>query len=189
MAAVLAGGNGRRLGFDKAAVRFESGTLLEHAVGLVRPLADCVVVVGRRFESGRFRAVEGHPDAYPEAGPLGGIATALRLSQPRRCLIVPCDMPLLRRGLLARLIRLHRPETDATLLMNPVRGWPEPLVGVYAARCLPHMVEAIAAGRLAIWRTLARLTVRHVSISVDQADQLVNLNTPNDLSRLDLQGA
>ena len=170
------------MGCDKADVVYESTTLLDRAVRLVQPLADRVLVIGRRVPDGRLATVEAHLDAYPDAGPLGGIATALKLSAPHACLIVPCDMPLLTQDLLRRLIRTCVGEVDCALVDNPMRGRLEPLVGVYAARCLPPMEQAIAAGRLAIWRTLKLLTVRGVTVPDHQRDQLVNLNTPRDLS-------
>jgi len=179
---VLAGGDSRRMGSDKADVVYESTPLLDRAVRLVEPLADRVLVVGRHVPDGRFAAVEAHLDACPNAGPLGGIATALKLSAPHACLIVPCDMPLLTQDLLRRLIQACVGEVDCALVDNPMRGRLEPLVGVYAARCLPPMEQAIAAGRLAIWRTLKLLTVHGVTVPDDQRDQLVNLNTPRDLS-------
>jgi molybdenum cofactor guanylyltransferase len=190
------------MGQDKAHVSIGSITLLEQAVRRAHVLADRVLVVGRteeqvveRIGDRTFRGaagelvVEHYPDAYPGAGPLGGIATALRLSRPHACLIAPCDMPLLGEELLRRLVRSHARDTDCTLLMNPVIHRPEPLVGVYAARCLPFMEQAIDAGRLAIWRTLRQLTVRYVTPSPDELDQLTNLNTPRDLSRLDTSSA
>ncbi len=182
-AAVLAGGGSRRMGFDKALAELSSGTLLGRAVGLVRPLVDRVLVIGRRVDPARLPDVEGHLDAHPQAGPLGGIVTALEHSRPDSCLIIPCDMPLLGRDLLERLIDLHTPAMDCTLLVNPLTERWEPLVGVYGARCLPALTEAIEEGRLAIWRTLVRLEVQRVAVPHEQAGRLLNLNTPGDLRR------
>ncbi|MBN1346350.1 MAG: molybdenum cofactor guanylyltransferase, partial [Phycisphaerae bacterium] len=67
---------------------------------------------------------------------------------------------------------------------NPKRGWPEPLIGVYGARCLPLLDGAIAAGELAIWRIFERVQVHHLEVSPEEAEQLLNLNTPGDLTQL-----
>ena len=176
------------MGRDKTEVQLESQTLLERAVSIVRPLADRVLIVGKDVGPRPFDGIETHLDDHANAGPLGGIATALRLARPHPCLIIPCDMPMLSAGLLGRLIGSHGRDLDCTLLMNPDTGRPEPLVGVYAPSCLAAMAESIAAGRLAIWRTLAELRVRHVPVPAAQADQLVNLNTPNDVSGLEQLG-
>jgi molybdopterin-guanine dinucleotide biosynthesis protein A len=180
---VLAGGRSRRMGFDKTEVLLEVGTLLEHAVRRLLPLADRVLLVGRRADDLRLGPIEGHEDAYPEAGPLGGIATALCLARPRPCLIIPCDMPMLTTDLLGGLLAAHDSSVDCTLAVNPTTGRWEPLVGVYEACCLAPFQQAIADRRLAIWRTLERLRVRRLSIPAAQADQFINLNTPDDLAR------
>ena len=176
------------MGQDKTEVRFESETLLERAVSIVRPLSDRVLIVGKDVGPRLIDGVETSVDDHADVGPLGGIATALRLARPHPCLIIPCDMPMLGADLLSGLIRSHGRDVDCTLLVNPDTGRIEPLVGVYASSCLDAMSASIAAGRLAIWRTLAELTVRHVPVPAAQADQLVNLNTPNDVSGLEQLG-
>ncbi len=184
-AAVLAGGAGRRMGVDKAGVRIGSETLLERAMRLARSVSRRLFVVGRSFEAQGSPDAPRIPDDYVEAGPLGGIATALRLAASQDCLILPCDMPLLSEDLLRRLIALHHDQpADCTLVVNPIRGRPEPLVGVYAPTCLAPMRESIAQRRLAIWRTLEPLRVQLLTVPRDEARQLVNLNTPKDLTEL-----
>ncbi|MBN1342925.1 MAG: NTP transferase domain-containing protein, partial [Phycisphaerae bacterium] len=119
VAAVLAGGDGRRMGLDKTQMRVGSATLLERAVELAEAIADRVLVIGRTGVNGLPGQVEAHPDDCPNVGPLGGIATALRLSHPAGCLVIPCDMPLLRGELLRRLIEAHRAASpDITLVVN-----------------------------------------------------------------------
>lgn len=196
VAAVLAGGGSRRMGTDKARVQIGSTTLLDQALRRAMSVADRVLLIGRRLDAmpvrsdrrpagtARRLSVESHLDAYPDAGPLGGIATALKLSRPHACLITPCDMPLLEVELLECLIRAHTEDVDYTLIKNPLARYPEPLVGVYAARCLPVIEQAISEGQLAIWRALSGMARRCVEVSPAEAEQLANLNTPRDLLRL-----
>ncbi len=68
LGAVLAGGQSRRFGSDKAVAMLDGQTLLDHALAALRPHCDAVVVVGR-----------GKIADWPRAdmGPLGGIAAAL----------------------------------------------------------------------------------------------------------------
>jgi molybdopterin-guanine dinucleotide biosynthesis protein A len=74
LGAVLAGGRSSRFGSDKALARIGSETLLERGVRVMSYCCDYVVVVGRKNAP-----APSLPDwPGPDAGPLGGIAAALR---------------------------------------------------------------------------------------------------------------
>lgn len=100
---VLAGGQSRRFGSDKAAAPFRGRTLLDFSIMALRPHCDLVLVAGRY-----------HP-AYPLSadrpgrgfGPLGGLAGAMQRARTlgfSRLLSLPCDTPRLPDGLLAALL-------------------------------------------------------------------------------------
>ena len=105
---VLAGGQSRRMGRDKATLLLPTGqTLLQRAQALVRSLED---QNGLRFlpalVSGKVDS--GIADAVPDRGPLAGLYSVSRFLQQRgmpcdALLVVPVDMPLLRRADLQKL--------------------------------------------------------------------------------------
>jgi molybdopterin-guanine dinucleotide biosynthesis protein A len=123
---VLAGGQSRRFGSDKAAASFRGRTLLDFSIMALRRHCDLVLV------SGRY-----HP-AYPLTadrpgrgfGPLGGLAGAMQRADAlgfSHLLSLPCDTPVLPDGLLAGLL-LHIEGTYAAAC--PVIGfWPTRLGG------------------------------------------------------------
>lgn len=74
LGAVLAGGQSRRFGSDKALAVSGGATLLEHAVAALEAQCDAVIVVGRG--EAPCATVDDWPQAG--AGPLGGVAAALR---------------------------------------------------------------------------------------------------------------
>src|SRR5687767_2755533 len=82
---VLAGGQSRRMGRDKAIMMWNDKTLLDHMIQLLLTAAGPVRVVGR----GEL------PDRLPGNGPLGGILTALEVTETHRNLILGTDLPLL----------------------------------------------------------------------------------------------
>ncbi|WP_299944712.1 molybdenum cofactor guanylyltransferase [uncultured Microbulbifer sp.] len=95
---VLAGGRSRRMGRDKALLTHpECGSFLEHAEALLRalPLAQ-VVTSGAR--------PGGIEDLVPERGPLGGLYSVALATGAEAALVIPVDMPLLRRAHLAELL-------------------------------------------------------------------------------------
>lgn len=87
---VLAGGESRRMGRDKAALRWKDCSLLDHMVLLLSTVADAVRIVGR----------DELPDRVPGQGPLGGILTALEATDSDANLFLAVDLPLLTPGFL-----------------------------------------------------------------------------------------
>jgi molybdopterin-guanine dinucleotide biosynthesis protein A len=82
---ILAGGQSRRMGQDKATLNWGDKSLLDHMVQLLSTVTAPVRVVGR----GRFL------DRIPGKGPLGGILTALQSTDRDSNLLLAVDLPLL----------------------------------------------------------------------------------------------
>jgi molybdenum cofactor guanylyltransferase len=138
-AIILAGGRSSRFGRDKASEPLLGRTLLQHAVDRVAPLVQELIVVraaGQQLPSiESLLAVRIVDDAYPGAGPLGGIYTGLSAATAERCLAVACDMPLLSAPLLREL---QRRAMGCDIVM-PVLEYPEPLHALYSGACLAPM--------------------------------------------------
>lgn len=119
LGAVLAGGESRRFGSDKALALLKGRPLIAHAIDALAAQADAVVVCGKEWG-------DWVPDRpAPGLGPLGGINAALHCAAARgydAVLTVPCDVPALPADL-AR--RIAAPGTAAWLAEMPVIGlWP-----------------------------------------------------------------
>lgn len=82
---ILAGGQSRRMGQDKAALKWGTTSLLEHMVHLLSTVVPSVRIVGRG----------GLPDRIPGKGPLGGILTGLESTDQPANLFLAVDLPLL----------------------------------------------------------------------------------------------
>lgn len=105
---VLAGGQSRRMGRDKASLLLATGqTLLQRAQAMLRSMEDRH---GLRFlpplVSGKHDI--GIADDVPNRGPLAGLYSVSRSLQQRgitcdALLVIPVDMPLLRRSHLQKL--------------------------------------------------------------------------------------
>jgi len=171
------------MGSDKALLRLNGAPLVVSAARLVESVAGEVTAVGapERF-SGLGLAVI--PDDFPGAGPLGGIATALRAARAAWNLIVACDLPYLTKAWLEHLAgRARASKGDAVLPMN-VRG-AEPLCAVYHKRCEPIIRAAIERGIRKVTDGLAGLRVEEIEPAEWKAfdsDGLLfkNMNSPAD---------
>jgi molybdopterin-guanine dinucleotide biosynthesis protein A len=183
--AILAGGQSRRMGSDKAALRIQGEPLLQRTVRLLASITTDVAIIGPPERAALAPGVPIFPDRWPQQGPLGGIATALQALAGEAVLVVGCDMPFLHAGLLCYLIALA-PEYDAVVVRSD--GEAHPLHAVYQRRCLPTLEEQLQAGNLRVQQFLARLVVRFVEgEELDRFDpqhlSTFNANTPEEWAR------
>ncbi len=181
-AAVLAGGQSRRMGHDKAALVIHGETLLARTARLMRALTPDVAIIGPIERATLVPDLPIIPDRWPGSGPLGGIATAFQALSGDVMLIVGCDMPFLQPALLRYLVSLI-PGYDAVVVR--LDGQVHPLHAVYQRCCLPILEEQLAAGDLRVHRFLSRLHVRYVEgDEFDPFDpqhlSLFNANTPEE---------
>ena len=180
MVLILAGGKGRRLGWEKAGVMLEGETLLGRAIRLTRPLGQ-VWVVGDGRPLPLPPGVRIVADILPGKGPLGGLYTGLLLSPSPYALALACDMPFIRPELLGYLLSLA-PGYDAVV---PRAGeLLEPLHAVYSRTCLPILRDLLREGKLSLQELFPRIKVRYVEgREVGDSLPFFNINTPQDLEK------
>jgi molybdopterin-guanine dinucleotide biosynthesis protein A len=154
---ILSGGSSSRMGSDKALLEWNGQPLILRAARLLDPLVACVTVIGdpARYAALGLAVV---PDDVPGLGPLGGIATALRISTTPWNLIVACDLPYLTAAWLEFLISRALASRADALLPESERG-PEPLCAVYHARCAPVISAALERGVRKVTDGLAGLVI------------------------------
>ncbi len=184
MGIVLAGGRSRRLGLDKALVRFGGETLVDRAVRRLRTCCDEVAVADR----GRGLATTGEslPDG-PGAGPAAGILGAAARYPKRDLLVLACDLPLVPMPLL-RWLASHK---DGDWVVPRHRQGLEPLCACYRPTALAALAARVATGDFALHRlandsSVAILSLEGANLDAygDRAAWLLNLNQPTDLKRL-----
>jgi molybdopterin-guanine dinucleotide biosynthesis protein A len=180
--AILAGGQSRRMGSDKAALLLQGEPLLLRTVRLLRTITPDIAIIGPPERAALAPDVPILPDRWPQQGPLGGIATALRALTGEAVLVVGCDMPFLNSALLRSLISLA-PAYDAVAVRTD--GEAHPLHAVYQRRCLPALESQLLAGDLKVQRFLSQLAVRFVEgEELERFDpqhlSTFNANTPEE---------
>jgi molybdopterin-guanine dinucleotide biosynthesis protein A len=177
---VLAGGESRRLGSDKA--RWGGAALPARAVGELAGVCAEVAVAdrGRGLVPSRPSLADG-PGRGPAAGILGGAA----VYPGRPLLVLACDLPRVPAGLLAELAR----STGSDWTLPRWAGGREPLCALYGPAALALLAARVAAGRFALHDLDEDgLDVRHLEGEDlqrfgDPAEIFLNLNTPEDLER------
>ena len=185
---VLAGGQSRRFGQDKALLRLGSETLLERTIHALLTVTREIVVVGPRTGlvlPSRVRAV---PDELPGAGPLVALFTGLRACRYPLAAVVSCDLPFLSPALIAYL--LHAAQ-DSDAVVPRVGGRLEPLHAVYSKKCIPALSALVESGARDAVRLVESGALKHVKIVPEEELSAVdpgllsffNLNTQDDLLR------
>jgi molybdopterin-guanine dinucleotide biosynthesis protein A len=166
LGAVIAGGQSRRFGSDKAEALLDGRTLIEHTTAAIRPHVDAIVLVGRS----RPGWLADRP--RPGLGPLGGIAAALHYADAHRydrVLTIGCDMPRVPADVLQMLIE----RAPAFCREAPILGcWRAAL-----SRSLDVYVAQDAKRAIRGWAESAG------AACIDTAP-LANINTPADLAAL-----
>ncbi|NPV09575.1 MAG: molybdenum cofactor guanylyltransferase [Anaerolineae bacterium] len=180
--AVLAGGRSQRMGADKASLRLGGRPLAAWPVWALRQVVEEVWLVGGDRALADELGVGYTPDLWKDAGPLGGVYSALRASAAN-VLVVGCDMPLIQPALLAALLETGA-GYDAAV---PVKGGEcEPLLALYRSTCLPGAEAALARGQRRVIAMYDCLRVRRLTEpdwrAMDpRALSFFNVNTPDDL--------
>lgn len=167
LGAILAGGQSRRFGSDKAAAMLEGRALIDHVADALRAQCDALVVCGREY--GGVTSLPDRP--RPDLGPLGGLCAALRYGLDQgfdAVLSAPCDVPDLPSGLGERLGRKGGAAFVSTL----------PVVGFWPCELAPGLDAHLRHADDRSMRAWARVAdARSVVLPIAPS----NINTPEDL--------
>lgn len=187
--AILAGGESRRMGRDKAQITVGGLPLLERTARVALSVCASTMVVGRaRPEDWPLPEVRFFEDESQGQGPLGGLATALRHSG-EAVLLLACDLPALTSEALSWLLEAaekHPSLTDGLVTIND--GQREPLFSVYAASCLPLVNHHLDAGKRSLQALLNAGRFVEVVLPSPLQPALVNVNTPEEFTRWSQDG-
>jgi molybdopterin-guanine dinucleotide biosynthesis protein A len=186
---VLAGGQSRRLGRDKAVERVGDEALIERVIHrLSQVTSETVVVVAAEDKAAQLSLppwVRTTADLYPGTGSLGGIFTGLAAARGSYSVVVACDMPFLNLGLLRFMLDLI---SDYDAVVPRIKGRPEPLHAVYSKSCLGPIERMLVDGELKIAGFFDEVNVAFVEeddISTFDPHHLsfFNINTQRDLDK------
>lgn len=192
-AAVLAGGQSRRMGQDKALLEVDGRSLIEYVLDVTNALADeTLIIASERPEYEQFgcRVV---PDKFPRSGSLGGIYTALSEANTDYCLVLACDMPFVNSRLLEHMAQVERsydvlvPSLPAERSDQGDNETLETLHAIYSKACLPAIERQLNAGVFKVIGFFSEVKVMKLPEDVIQEHdpQLLsffNTNTPEEFA-------
>ncbi|MCI5159517.1 MAG: molybdenum cofactor guanylyltransferase, partial [Candidatus Electrothrix sp. AUS1_2] len=182
---ILIGGRSSRMGRPKHLIREKDKTWLEHAVDVLSPKVDQVVISGSGDIPELLNALPRIPDAPGLAGPLAGILSVMRWQGAVSWLVMACDQPDVRAESLDWLLARRRPGIRAVLPDLHGDGHLEPLLAWYDFRCRPQLETIAASGSLRISRLADTTGILCVRPPEHLHSSWRNVNTPEQRQRTD----
>lgn len=140
---ILAGGQSRRMGENKAFVQVGNVPMFDRVFSTCRKIFSEIIIVTNHPD--RFRHYEAIivTDIVEKAGPLGGLYTGLIYARYEHAFCIACDMPLLNETLVRYLVNLC-PGHDA--VVPRIHGLFEPLHAVYSKKCVLLVARCLGRG-------------------------------------------
>ena len=181
---ILVGGRSRRMGRDKILLPVNGVPIISTIHDKLESLFQHILVIGHHRPEFDDLNITSHDDILPNCGVLGGIYTALALSNTPYIFTVAGDMPNLSEELIAKVAR-HRSRCDA-VIPRSASGM-EPLFAVYSRTCRDPIRENLEAGQLKVLRALGGMKVDSPMVPEPpegSPDPFANINTPEDLELL-----
>jgi len=182
-AAILAGGKSTRMGGkDKSLLILNGLTFVETIRKKLEKYISEIFVVTKENEKLEEMKFSVFPDLIVDKGPLGGLYTALSVSEASKVLLVACDMPHLDELLVENFIDSV---SDEDVLMPLKDSKPEPLFAIYDRNCLPTIINKIENGRLEMTSFFSSLNVRYLKEETwrqwdERGLSFKNVNAPED---------
>jgi len=185
--AVLAGGQSKRMGQDKAFLEVGGERVIERVLARVKPLTDDLFIntnSPEKYERFGLRMVA---DVYPDKATLGGIYSSIQAAYHHHVLIVACDMPLLNIKLLRYLADLAGSADVIAPIIDPPQ--PETTHAIYSKACLPAIETRLLQNKLKVIGFFDDVSVRYVDrAEISKFDphfySFINMNTPEDWQQI-----
>ena len=182
-ALLLAGGESRRMGRDKATMEFGHRPLWERQLEVLRALGPDKILVSARMQPAWLpEDVKLLLDDPPSRGPLSGLTKALATLRTTHLIALAVDMPFMTAGELIQLLEQTREDRGVV----PVVGnRAEPLAAIYPVEATADFQRALAGSDFSLQsvvRTLAatrRITLWPVAS--EAAHLYRSVNEPGDL--------
>lgn len=186
-AVLLAGGESRRMGRDKATIEFEGQPLWKRQLELLRGLGPQEIFVAARTRPDWLPPeIEALLDDPPSRGPLSGLTRALTAVRTTHLIALAVDMPFMNSDQLVELLNAARAGCGVVPI---VREQAEPLAAIYPVEVASDFGAALSGHDFSLQRIVRKLAaagkIRPVPISEAHARLYRSVNAPADLPEFD----
>lgn len=181
-AAVLVGGCSNRMGTDKAFLRVGNDLLIERQLRCLSESGAAELLISGRTEVdySRFSARVVR-DELPHAGPLAGVAAALKASSWQLVFVLAVDMPKMTPAMIAKI--LSRCKEAAGCVPVDGHGF-QPLGAAYPVSLLPLAEHLLRIGRYSmrefVGQALSEGFIQTLQLEPVEHIYFTNINLPQE---------
>lgn len=185
-AVLLAGGESRRFGEDKATFALGGKPLWKRHLDILRAVEpDEILVSARTDPPWRPNDTVFVQDVAPSRGPISGLAAALGAIKVSHLLALAVDMPSMTEDYLLSLVGQV---TSGCGVVPIVNGKPEPLAAIYPREAVAIVAEVMEKNsdlslRGLISKLLRAEQMRPISVTPNELILFQNINEPRDVMR------
>ncbi|HMC01848.1 MAG TPA: molybdenum cofactor guanylyltransferase [Flavobacteriaceae bacterium] len=180
---ILCGGKSSRMKMDKGLLLYQNKTFVENIINAIEPITNSIFLVTNNDAYNIF----GLPiisDIYKNKGPIGGIYTALKYTKTDKNLIISCDVPKITTSILKKYLIENCENSDLTFVSDGENDFP--LIGIYSKSIVQEFETAIKNNHLKLLRLIETLCINKILVENKDASELMNVNTKDDLERLNI---
>jgi molybdopterin-guanine dinucleotide biosynthesis protein A len=183
-AVLLAGGESRRMGKDKATLLFHGKPLWQIQLELLRKLKPTEIFVSARTDP-VWRPLDAQfvADHPPSRGPISGLAASLGQMRVKHLLAIAIDMPLVTEEYLTFLCSQIEPSRG---VIPKIEDRFEPLAAIYPQEALANFQRALLGTDFSMQTVAGRLAtegkLRVVPVTSQEKNLFLNLNELSDLA-------
>lgn len=182
-ALLLAGGESRRMGRDKATIEFDGQPLWARQIETLRSLGPQGILVSARTKPAWLPAdAELLLDDPPSRGPLSGLTKALAAMRTTHLVALAVDMPFMTNEELGKICSLAHIGCGVVPMIDDRA---EPLTAVYPAETLPYFASALAGTDFSLQGLVRKLAgdkkVRLYAVPVENEHLYRSTNEPGEL--------
>jgi molybdopterin-guanine dinucleotide biosynthesis protein A len=182
-AALLAGGESRRMGRDKATILLRGKPLWQRQLELLGELDPAEILVSARADPAwRPNKCKFVADKTPSCGPLSGIAAALDQMESNHLLVLAIDLPFMTKRYLRLLCDQVEPGIGVLAKMDDRM---EPLAAIYPQESAVDFQDALKGPDFSLQTVTKRLVedgkLRALPVALEERELFRNLNEPRDL--------
>ena len=179
---ILAGGKSSRMGRDKALLIFNNKTFLDHIVCAIKPLVDEILIISSNKDH-QVDDCTTIADLISNSGPIAGIYTGLKHTNTENNLVLSCDIPMVQTSILELIIKNNELDKDVVQIIDD--QYSMPLVALYKKRIALFLLSELKTGEKKLVKAINKLNKKNISVTKDQLNCLININTVADLKTLE----
>lgn len=185
-AIILAGGQSKRMGFDKIHIPYKEAHLLDYQIKQLKKLFSEIIIVSNQLTHYDDEKVKVVADEYKEVGPLAGLHVGLKHASHPYCYVIACDMSFINIDYIELMDTLLN-NFSKDVIVSRVNGNIEPFNAIYHKTIYKEIEKLIFTNKKRSLQSLIKEVDVHVIdehiVGLFGNGMFHNLNTVDDIKK------